>query len=178
LRQWLHLEDIRSKIIEAAGNKNTELVVENLYSYISSAFGFNLSLEKFPWIKVVEIYADITILNAPSLDFPILKAKIKENQKVPWDYVGRTWYLWSHLLAQNYGWNLEYISELDIDDGIALIQEISINDQMKKEWDWSLSEIAYPYNESSKRHEFKELGRPSWMSKAKEIKVPKKIKIT
>ena len=110
LRQWLHLEDIRSKIIEAAGNKDIELVVESMYSYISSAFGFNLDLEDLPWIQVVEIYAEISLLNAPKLDFPILKVRSKKDQIPSWDYEGRTWYFWSHMLARNYGWNLDYIA--------------------------------------------------------------------
>jgi len=177
LRQWLHLEDIRSKIIEAAGNKNIELVVESMYSYISSAFRFNLDLEDLPWIQVVEIYAEISLLNAPKLDFPILKVHSKKDQIPLWDYEGRTWYFWSHMLARNYGWNLDYIASLSIDDGIALIQEIMIDDQMKREWEWSLSEIAYSYNEKTKKSEFRELERPFWMFAQKEIKEPKKIKI-
>ena len=177
LRQWLHLEDIRSKIIEAAGNKDIELVVESMYSYISSAFGFNLDLEDLPWIQVVEIYAEISLLNAPKLDFPILKVRSKKDQIPSWDYEGRTWYFWSHMLARNYGWNLDYIANFSIDDGIAFIQEIMIDDQMKREWEWSLSEIAYSYNEKTKKSEFRELERPFWMSEQKEVKEPKKIKI-
>lgn len=68
-------------------------------------------------------------------------------------------------------------SELDPDDGVALLQEILTDDQLEKEWQWSLSEIAYPYNPDTKKSEFKNLPRPVWMQKeirkpVKQIKIP------
>ena len=55
------------------------------------------------------------------------------------------------------------IEILDIDTAIGLYQEISIDDQFEKEWEWSLSEIAFPYNQSTKKQEYKPLERPEWM---------------
>ena len=84
-------------------------------------------------------------------------------KKPVWDYEGRTWYSWVHDLAHAYGWSMEYIAELDIDDASSLLQELIIDDQLEKEFYWMTSEIAYPYNESSKKSEFKPLDRPIWM---------------
>jgi len=51
-----------------------------------------------------------------------------------------------------------------------------VDDQLEKEWEWSLSELAYSYNSSTKKSEFKELPRPDWMD-GKEIEEIKLIKI-
>jgi hypothetical protein len=113
---------------------------------------------------------------SPRAKLPILTTKhTKEDKKLSWDYDGRTWNFYSHLLASNYGWTLEYIGKLGIDEVIAKIQEILTEEQLNKEFQWSMSEIAYPYNKSTKKSEFKPLKRPYWM--LAEVTEIKKIKI-
>jgi hypothetical protein len=38
-----------------------------------------------------------------------------------------------------------------------------LEEQLDKEWTYSLSEIAFPYNSSTKKSEYKPLDRPEWM---------------
>lgn len=178
LRKWLELEEIRETFIEAADIGDTDNIVLSLCSYISAALGISVDiLQEVPWYEVANAYAVIFAECMPRYDFAILKPKKNEpkKSKVNWDYKERTLYLWSHMIASAYGWTLDYISNLYFNDALALLQEIMIDEQLKKEWEWSLSEIAYPYNESAKKSEFKPLPRPSWMQEI--MPEPKKVKI-
>lgn len=96
-------------------------------------------------------------------------------EEEPWDYEGRTWHFYSHLLAKHYGWTLEYISQLHPSDALAKIQEILTDEQLEREFQHSLSDVAYPYNSQTKKSEFHPLSRPFWMRP--KIKETPKIKI-
>lgn len=119
--------------------------------------------EEVPWYETINAFAESANLNNITKKFPILDGKKEKNEPLPWEYDGRSWYFWANLFSINYGWRLDEISLLDIDDALGLYQEIVIDDQMQKEWQWGLSEISYPYNQSSKKQEFKPLARPNWM---------------
>ena len=102
--------------------------------------------------------------------------KGNEETKIPWDYPERDWYYWVHLLASHYGWSIAHISEMDIDDALALLQEIEVEEQMQKEWEYQLSEIAYPYDSNSKASIFKPMDRPFWMRKEAKAQKRKMLK--
>ena len=177
LKKWLELEDIRLGIKKATDSKDKH-VSELIYTFLSVAFGIpDINWDTLTWIRVAEIYTKIITLNLPKYNFPILNIDSSDGGKVAWDYEGRTWYLWSHMVMSKYGWHLDYVANLDIDDALALIQEILIEEQTAKEWEWSLSEIAYPYNENSKSNKFVPLERPKWMRVEQKIEPVKKVKI-
>ena len=175
LRAWLVLEDFYTGIIEAAEKGNREEFVSSFYSYVSAALSIPIEeLQSLPWYEVTRAFKEIYQINIPSLDFPILRRKMLEerNKKIEWDYLGRDWYIWLHLLSKEYGWDIDYISNLEPNDGIALLQEILLDEQLEKEWQWSMSEMAYSYNEHTKITKFIPLERPDWMQPI----VPKEIK--
>ena len=60
---------------------------------------------------------------------------------------------------------MEYVAELDIDDAIGLVQEINVEDQLNREWEWMLSEKSVSYDKQGKG-KFNELSRPDWMNGA------------
>ena len=91
------------------------------------------------------------------MDLPLLHATY-DSETVSWDYEGRTWYAWANLFAKSFSWALEYIAELDLDDAIALLQEMRSSEQLNREWEWMLTEISY-----DKKGKHKELPRPHWM---------------
>jgi len=76
------------------------------------------------------------------------------------------------MLAKEFGWNCEYIAELDVDDAIALAQEIAVGDQIEKEFQWAISEVPYQTKDG-----FKPLDRPKWMLYNTETSPIKKTKI-
>jgi hypothetical protein len=171
LKKWLALEDAKAelfKAIESKSNFATEMQI-----CLSIAFDVPKDgLVDLPWHEVAEEFSIINELNKLEIQFPLLKEQPKKEQ-MPWEYEGRTWYLWANLLAKSYGWTLDYIAELPPTDAIALLQEVLTDDQLEKEWQWGMSEIAYQYNENTKKSEFKPLTRPVWMQK--EIRKPVKM---
>ena len=158
LRDWLKLQDIYEQITNAV---DIEDVADLIQLYISTAL-LDFNIDENSWVETIEVWDDLSQLNRPSLEFPILNSKIKD-QVVTWDYEGRTWYLWLHLFSGQYGWDIDYIANLEIDVAIGLMQEILISDQLQREWEWQRSEIAFPYNSATKKQEFKPLDRPVWM---------------
>lgn len=180
LREWLTLEDYVSDISEAAEAQDIDGFIGSLCSYVSAAVGIDEVETKFV-VDVINCLEVSLELNRPNPDLPMLWNY--EDGKKPsspvWEYKGRQWYFWLNTLASAYGWKSEYIAELDIDDAFSLFQEITIGEQLRREWDWGLSEIAYPYNSSTKKSEFREYPRPKWMqfSPTQAVQKVKKIKI-
>jgi hypothetical protein len=167
LKLWLYLEEQKEQIKIAAENGQREKLESSFNAYISAVL--DTEIEDLPWYEVVNAFSAISNLNKPSFDFPFLRSAIEET-RIEWDYDGRTWYIWLHLLSSK-GWSIEYISNLEIDDAIGLAQEIAIDKQLELEAKWAMSQNAY--NADGK---FQPLKRPAWMKKPLEIvKIPKKM---
>lgn len=156
LKKWLLLSAYRKEI-----SKNQE-VVKNLLNSLKLCEA-ELDFEGLPWYESAEALSSVWELNQITLKLPILSVPKSEDSPPPWDYPERDWYFWAHILASRYGWTMEYIAEIDVDDALALLQEIEVEAQLDKEWEHSLSEIAYPVDPSSKKSKFVPLKRPRWM---------------
>lgn len=174
LKVWLILEDLYLRIREAAESGNGAEFVDFIYSYLSAAFSIRVvDLEVCAWHDLIKAFTADHNHNRPNIDFPVLRLA-KEKQKSTengWEYSERNWFMWLHLLAKVYGWSIEYIANLEVNNAIALLQEILVEDQLDREFQWSMSEIAYPYNENTKKSKFQPLDRPEWMQP-----VPKEVK--
>lgn len=171
LRKWLELEETNKQIIDYMRDKNMVEASNSICSYLLLVIEAD-DLHSIFWKEIAEAYISITMLCIPSIDLPLLHGSL-EDKTEGWDYDKRTWYLWSHLLASRYGWSLEYIANVDFDDALALLQEIFVENQLKREWEWSLTELAYSYNKVTQRSEFRPLPRPSWMGSGKNIPASK-----
>ena len=178
LRKWLQLENLRSEIVRAVEGKDRQSLSEKAYLYLSTALPVSKDmLESLPWYEVLSTLFTIYDLNTPSLEFPMLLVHSKTKGEIGWDYEGRDWYTWAHMLAHEYGWTIQYIEFLEINDAIGLLQEILSEHQFEREWQWGLSEMAYPYDENTKKSNFKPLPRPEWMQTVQKVEEPKKVKI-
>lgn len=167
LKKWLALEDIRAKLHKAVEAHETNNVGNYLISVVSTALSISEEdIKERPWYEIAIAYLTIAFTDMPKYEFPFLRTKVDDRKEI-WDYEGRTWYVWSHMLAGKYGWELDVIENLDVDDAIALAQEIAIDEQLQREWEWMRTEIAYQAKDG-----FKPLKRPDWMlhSKAEPIK--------
>jgi len=171
LKGWLEGESLREQINES---KSTDEIVNNLYSYLTLIYGEE-DWDKKTWEEIEMLYLSGIEINLPKIEFPMLSKSSETLEKSPWEYIERTWYLWVNTLASKYGWSMEYIAELDIDDAIGLMQEIIIDDQLEKEWTWNLSELTYSYDAATKSSNHSEYPRPSWMTDT--IKHPETYKI-
>lgn len=175
-REWIRLEDVKKKIDTEAQEGNWQKIPNLIFEFIILC---GAEVDDPPWMEVQRLYNESVVENLPTVNLPLFHSKEKGKEK-PWDYEGRSWYFWLNTFAKSYGWTPEIVAELDVDDAIALYQEILVDTQMQQEWEWGLSEVAYPYNKTTKKQHFKALGRPDWMSqysslpsqKVKTIKIP------
>ena len=178
-RQWMELEGVHKELSEAIDRRNLFLIGDLISSYVSIAINEDKNIiSEEPWYQAAEILVEQVNLSIPRIRFPILLGEDKDKTVDPWDYSGRDLYYWYHLLSSTYGWNLEYIDEMAFESVIALIQEITTNSQLEKEWEWSLSDRAFTYNKVTEKYDYNPLSRPRWMKqKPTKIGPPKKIKI-
>lgn len=176
LKEWIELEEIRSKLIQAIERKEVRLISDGVLSYVSVACNFDINdLEELSWIEVITLFSEASIANHLKIDLPFLRNSAGDEEAV-WEYEGRTWYLYAHMLAKEYGWSLNEIAEMDVKDAFSLVQEIMISNQLNREWQWALSGNSIGYDSATKKSKFTPLDRPVWM-RGRALKEPKKIKI-
>lgn len=176
-RRWAELEDLREQFVRAAEDGANDFP-KRFIAYLSAALDVEEDeLEGLHWTECVELFYAIYFSNLPSPTLPLIAVKPKNIKpvQIEWDYPGRLWYMYAHMLSSWYGWTLEYIAELEIDEAIALVQEILTDEQLDREFEWGLSEVAYSYDKGTKKSKFNPLPRPQWM--LAEAKPIKKIKI-
>lgn len=165
LKEWTRLEPLKRNLDAALQNKTFDTVSNLMAGFIEAVMeqpAPKIAWDKLAWWEFLEVYTEAVQLNNPTIQFPILQTR-GEDKKLPWEYEGRAWYFWLNLFASNYGWDEATIAELDIDTAIGAYQEIEITNQLEKEWEWGMSEIAYPYNKNTKKSEYHPLQRPEWM---------------
>lgn len=161
LKSWLELDTILQEIRGAAERKELNLLAEKIILYLSVATEDSFWAD-VPWYDAIKAFTTIYALCDIKFDFAVLKAK-GDDEILPWDYDERTWFYWAHILAKAYGWALEEIENLDPTHAIALLQEIFVEGQLNKEWEWSLTELAYRYDKITKKSHYEPLKRPTWM---------------
>ena len=149
---------------------------DKVYAYLSAALMIPVKrLEKRDWESTVQSLLKESAKFVPNKNLPLLKDAPKESKPVEWDYDGRNWAYYSHILAQAYGWTVEYIANLGVDEALAYLQEILTDEHLNREFAYGLSEIAYPYSKATKTSKFKPMSRPYWMKLS--VKPIKKIKM-
>ncbi len=167
LRAWSTLEGLKRELDTATSKHDFNQIFDCMVNFIEVAVSpspSNIKWDELPWYEFLEIYSKTVELNSPTIEFPILRGGSSgDTKKLPWEYEGRSWYFWLNLFAKNYGWDEDTISNLDIDSAIGLYQEMEIDHQLEREWEWGMSEIAYPYDKSTKSGKYKPIPRPSWM---------------
>lgn len=163
LKGWAELETLRKQIEEDVSKNDFISTFNTIVKFIETSSTSKLKWDELPWYHLMEAFAQVAELNAPTIKFPILEGNKKEGQQPPWEYKGRAWFFWLNLFSSNYGWTEQAIGDLDIDTALGLYQELVIDEQLEREWWWGLSETAYVYNASTKKSEYKALERPTWM---------------
>jgi hypothetical protein len=167
LRNWVRLSNIRK---ELSHNHNVSNNILEALALVDSDADYGT----LPWYDVGEAFLTLLEDNLVTIKLPILDGK-KGGEDSPWDYPQRDWYYWVNIFASTYGWTIDQIAELDIDDAVALLQEIEVESQLEREWEYQISDIdiAYPYNAQSKKHQFRPLNRPEWMKREIKVKMRK-----
>lgn len=179
-RRWIEIEELKDGFLRAAED-GSELP-QALARLLSAALGVPLAI--FPyidWIRQFTVFNSICLKNLPLLSLPLLtEMEPRKSVRDPWDYPERMWYLYANVIAKAYGWSLRQISQLKVEEAVAIIQEILTDEQLQREFAWGLSERAFSYDPKSKQSEFHALPRPYWMRpkidmKVKKTKIPKML---
>lgn len=169
-RKFIELEQLKSEVTEAAESGDFP---DRVFAYLSAVFG--KVNEKEGWQKTL-VHLSEAQSKTVKIYIPIVKDSPKSGKEVEWNYAGRDWFFYSHLLAKAYGWTLEYISDLEVNDAFAHIQEILTDEQIEREFYHGLSEVSYRYDKSTKKSNYVPMKRPYWMRPVAP-NVIKKVKI-
>jgi hypothetical protein len=157
-RKWIDLENHKHSIAEAVeGSEFPDKVI----SYLSTAFG-DRGWKKKPWKTPVSSLVEGFAKFNPDPSLPILHPP-KDNKKSDLDYDGRTWNRFSHILASAYGWTLEYIGKLEVNEALGHVQEVLTSEYLEQEFQHSLSEVSYVYNKTTKKSDYRPMPKPYWM---------------
>ena len=168
LKKWLQLEQIRTE--------NTDRI-KAIITYLAVFLGVSeKEIDALTWFETLTLYQKSIEITRPILKLPYLENPEKKTDDSPYDYPQRLWYSFAHLLASNYHWTITQVEELDVDDALAMVQEILIDMQLKREWEHSLSPLAYYADQQGAPQRFHPLPRPAWMmveQKVRLVRMPK-----
>lgn len=177
LGNFFILGELRKKLRDAVNKKDKIAFSQTLKEIISlqtkGKYNPQTLLEELQAIQVIlvenRIHADAVFLRPePKTE----NEEISKSKILLYDYPGRTLAVWINEFARTYGWSLEQILDLNVDTAIYLYQEQGVSKQLQKEWDYALTELAYPYNKATERNEFKPLTRPYWMQEDIKASLP------
>lgn len=170
LKKWLQLEQIRSE-----NTDRIKAIVTYLLVFLGVAED---EIDDQGWVDTLTLYQKSIEITRPVLKLPYLENPDRKANDDPWNYPQRLWYSFAHLLASAYHWTIEVIADLDVDDALAMIQEILIDMQLKREWEYSLTTLAYYPDHKDGASRFHPLPRPAWMmveQKVRLVMMPKSI---
>jgi len=174
---FLKLEPYLRDLKNAVEQRDSGGVVLALHQYLISAVEEQVNLGKANWLELLTAFFLIKRMNTVSVDLPMLMERIvARGPETPWDHPHRPFFMWVHLLATRYGWSLTEIESLWPEDAAMYVQEILVDEQLEREWEYSLSPVAYPADKKGKVR-FTPLTRPVWMRKAgpRKTKIYKKL---
>jgi hypothetical protein len=173
LKGWAALDDLKKQIGDST---NSDIACNFILQSIELAIDERPDWDEAFWLDVTELFIKTSIANQPTIPFPILTSKAK-GDSLPWEYAGRSWFFWLNVFAKRYGWDESSIAALDIDTAVALYQEITVDEQTQREWEWGLSENSISYNSATKKSRFVPLERPDWMAATAKPRKVVKMKI-
>lgn len=177
LRKWIELSVLKERIEVAVDTKSAESLADAICKFVSTAISIPVEIiEQAEWQEVAIAFSDCIEENYINLDIPLFKYNEKQADE-PWDYPGRSWYVWWYKFSKEFGWTSDIIAELDVEEAFKLLQEILVGEQLEREWQWSLSEKSSGWDEAAKKSKYIELPRPDWMQKAPAQNQPKTVQI-
>lgn len=96
------------------------------------------------------------------------KKDVAEERPIVGEYPDRNAYQWVHTIAEAYHWSRAEILALHPVEAARFVQEIYIEQQQRREFEYSLSEVAY-----DGKGKFKSLPKPAWMEPTQDRPIPK-----
>lgn len=152
---------------EAVEARENEEVARVLHAYLAVAIGKKdqEAQEDLRFLEFGTAIIKLRELNRLHFYPPFMESEGTETDPPPWSYEGRGITIWVHRLASTYGWSREEILDLVPEEAVVYLQEIMLDAQFQKEWEWSLSPRSQAYNKVTKQTHHQPLPRPGWMTK-------------
>ena len=182
-RLGVHLElgEILDLYQEEVKARSSGGVRRALTSYLGVGTKLNSkAVESLSFVEAGEAFLRLQSFNQLRFFPPFLSGEDEprpDREALPWDYKGRDLHIWIHTLASTYGWSREEILGLVPEEAVIYIQEIMLDDQFKREWEYGLSGQGHIYNQRTRTSHFRPLIRPSWMVRKEPtvVKMPKSL---
>ena len=119
--------------------------------------------------EILQAFVSLRLDNTLKFKAPFLTQSDEGNSKVPpYDYPGRTWALWVHMIASRYGWSKSQIFDLWPEEAACYMQEIALSTFEEMENQRALSEVSYQYDKNTKKSKFIPMTKPGWMVKSEQ----------
>ena len=166
LGKFFQLDELKRVFHRAIREKNKFVFKKAMLDIISLQTGEEEKPDNFlhALVSVIEIINNNALdAEAVFLRPPPKTGEQSKQERPRWDYDGRAFATWIDAFARNYGCDLQTILELDVNTAAFLYQEILVTEQLEKEWNYSLTEMAYPTDSSGKAN-YRPLSRPYWMN--------------
>lgn len=165
----MELEQQKNKIVKAVEESSDDFP-DHLFAFLSTALHLSARLfHKASWEVVIKSFLVVVSLTQCQIQLPIFMSEKKKEKDEPWDYDNREWHLYIHMLAKEYGWTIEYISNLKVEDALSKIQEILIGEQLEREFLWTMSDRSSYWDDRTKTAKTNPLPRPDWMNRHIEL---------
>ncbi len=170
---FLRLEEIYGQLADQVRRRDSGACVSTIIEYVEAAIGEKLTDPgKADWRPLFFGFLKLKRMNSLEPIVPFLKDIAKPSGEDSWTYPGRVGVLWIHILASRYHWSRTEIEDLFPEEAAVFIQEIMYDEFLTKEWEYSLSELAYEPQKDGKSR-YRPFPQPSWMGSKK----PKKVKM-
>lgn len=178
---FLRLQQARESLNRGIEEADNGQIVDGIFEFLRVNIP-DLKTSEFyqsPWYDAFFAYSQVEDLNRlpHGAEFAILKfPTAPHSRSVPWDNPLRAVTIWIHLIARTYSWSKDEIEHLWPEEAIAYVQEIMADEQMDREFFHMLSQVAYEYNKTTKKSQYRPLPRPMWMLMQKPETVITKIR--
>jgi hypothetical protein len=163
LGDFFRLEKHRKNLLESLKTNNKELFKDTINCILKLQTKKDFLPKRFTDIlkNLIIILAE----NRISSEVEFLKPNPKKTEEIKnsWDFDNRWMTQWIDTFARTYHWELEKILSIPVNLAVYLMQELQVNSQLDREWDYSLTEMAYAYDQNTKKSKFVPLSRPHWM---------------
>lgn len=170
---FLRLEEIYGQLADHVLHRDSGACVSVIIEYVEMAIGEKLvDPDKMDWRPLFFGFLRIKRMNSLEPVVPFLQGIATSAGEDFWTYPGRVGVLWIHMLASRYHWSRAEIENLFPEEAATFIQEIMYDEFLTKEWEYSLSELAYEPQKDGKSR-YRPFPRPSWIGSKK----PKKVKM-
>lgn len=182
-RLGVHLElgEILDLYQEGVMARSSEGVRRAITSYLEVGTKLNSKvIESLSFVEAGEAFLQLQSFNQLRFFPPFLSGEDEprpDREAPPWDYKGRDLHVWIHTIASTYAWSREEILGLVPEEAVIYIQEIMLDDQFRREWEYSLSGQGMVYNKTTRTSRFRPLPRPRWMVKREPtiIRMPRSL---